>query len=93
MDASAHRLHTIGVTDNAGDAPVSVVANVANAEQLALNRLFGINLPTTNNEQVGPEISGRIFRIVRNVYASMDEAGLADQISANVREAQRMVLA
>ena len=91
MDASAHKLHTIGVTDNAGDVPQSVRANAANAEQLALNRLFGLNLPATANDQIGPQISRRIFGIVGNVYASMDAAGLSELITNNVRQALQQV--
>lgn len=91
MDSSGNKLHTIGVTDNAGDVPASVRANTTNAQQEALNQLFGLNLPTTNNNQAGQLVATNIFNVVHGVYTSMNAADLQALIDQRVLAAVNAV--
>src|SRR3989338_5157990 len=94
MDSSAHKLHTIGVADNAGDVPDSVRANVANAEASAvIHRLLGLNGVRLGfaRDDVLHHINERIFSIVDERRASISSTGLHTLLDANLTNALEQI--
>lgn len=94
MDANPHKLHTIGVADNAGDVPVSVRANVANAEASAvIQQLLGLRMIdlALSQDRLLQRIEERMFSIVQETRASISRADLHTALDTNLTNALQQI--
>lgn len=95
MDSSAHKLHSIGSTDNAGDVPASVRASVTNAEEwVFLNSTLGLpsfEIARLDNNQVAQLIAERVFQTVGSTRASISQIGLQNALSDRINRAMQLI--
>lgn len=93
MDASSHKLHTLGTADNV-DVPQSVRGNVANAESAAVvQRLLGLRMMdlALDQNQVIQRIEDRLFSVVNETRASISRDELRTALDTNLNNALQQI--